>query len=91
MLDKNPPMHRQLKASGRLEKVIEDRADQAESSYLTALDKVTEDSSKPGLTHQEMVTQGYQGRNEAARIALDQATEFETPDEEQTSSLQPEG
>ena len=77
------PMKRELqKTPGALEKVLNDRATQAQDSYQAGLSAMME---AQGETHQELTSNAMQARNEAARIALDQAVEFDQPTEEQTS------
>ncbi len=84
-----PAMKRELKASGQLEKVLTDRASQAEDSYQTAFSQAMTVALEKD-DYQEKVSGLMQDRNEAARVALDQAVEFETPAEEQTSERRPE-
>lgn len=74
MKDRVPRMYQELKASGELAKVLEDRAEQAQASYENGLSKMLE---AQGETHQEMVNAATQARDEAARQAIEQATEFD--------------
>jgi non-homologous end joining protein Ku len=67
---------------GAMDKVLNDRATQAQDSYQSGLAGMLE---AKGETHQEMVSNATQARNLAAREALRQAVEFETPPEEPTS------
>lgn len=78
MKDRSPRMHQELKASGELAKVLEDRAEQAEASYEIALSEVSSRALvvSRNLTHQETINELTQGRNEAARQAIEQAIEF---------------
>lgn len=73
MLDQAPEMHRELKATKRLQLTLEARAEQAQASYLAGLDRAM---LAQGSTPQETINLATQARNEAARTALDQAAEF---------------
>jgi hypothetical protein len=72
-------MFEQLCLSGGLDAALTDRAEQVESSYEAAVSAVNERAllASRGLSHQEAVSEMMRGRNEAARIALDQAVEFD--------------
>lgn len=87
MQEKAPATHRELTANGTLAKAVDDRATAAQDSYQTALSALTERAllSSRGLTDEEVVSEITQGRTEAARVALDQAVEFDPPTEEATS------
>lgn len=87
MLEKAPSMHKELKASGSLDKVLTERVRQAQDSYETAITLANDSalSTSRNLPFQETASELVQARNEAARIALDQAVEFETEAEEATS------
>lgn len=78
MKDSAPAMHRELRKSGELPKVLRERAMQAEDSYEAAMSQVTTRALRASreLSHQETVSELMQGRSEAARIAIDQAVEF---------------
>lgn len=80
MKERVPRMYLELKGNGQLEKVLEDRAEQAQGSYEIALSEATSRalSAERNLSHQETVNELTQARNEAAREALNQAVEFFT-------------
>jgi ElaB/YqjD/DUF883 family membrane-anchored ribosome-binding protein len=84
MLEKAPGMHSELTKAGTLDKVLSERAKQAEDSYETGRSQVKSHalSSSRNLPYQETVSELTQGYNQAAREALDQAVEFETPEED---------
>lgn len=90
MKDRAPAMYRELKKSGELQKVLTDRAEMAEDSYTMAMSQVRTSalSASRNLPHLERVSELMQGRNEAARTAIDQAVEFATPAEESTTERQ---
>lgn len=91
MLEKHPAMHLQLAGTGELDKVLTTRAQQAEESYELARSQVSSHAlqASRNLGHLEATSEIMQGLNEAAREALDQAVEFETPPEEQISEPVP--
>jgi ElaB/YqjD/DUF883 family membrane-anchored ribosome-binding protein len=91
MLEKAPGMHLELVASGTLDKVLSERASQAEDSFELAKSQVVSEALKASrkLTDAEATSEIMQGTNEAAREALNQAVEFETPPEEQITEPQP--
>jgi Skp family chaperone for outer membrane proteins len=87
MEEKAPAMYRELSASGSLDKVLSERAAQAQDSFELARSQVSSHALRASrnLSHQEATSEIMQGLNEAAREALDQAVEFETPPTEQIS------
>ena len=68
MLDKAPTIHRELKASGELWRVLEYRVGQAQTTFQAGYSAVMESRS---------VGEAMQLQNQAVRTALDQAVEFE--------------
>jgi hypothetical protein len=78
------PMKRELSQAGTLDKTISERATRAQEVYQAGLSGMLE---AQGATHQELVSNGIEAQNLAAREALDQAVEFETQPEEQTILL----
>lgn len=68
MLEKAPAIHHELKASGKLSRVLEDRVEQAQATFQAGYSAVMES---------RLVGDALQLQNQAVRTALDQAVEFE--------------
>lgn len=85
-----PQMRASLKASGVLPAVIQERARLAETTYSLMYDQAIDQMHKSTKPPQEAMSDLLLARTEAARIALDQAVEFETsePAEEPISEPQ---
>ena len=73
MREQAPDIYEELWATGALDRVLEWRASQAEDSYHDGLSRVME---ARGETHQEIVAASFAARDEAARQAVNQATDF---------------
>jgi transcription elongation GreA/GreB family factor len=90
MREKAPALHRELTQSKQLDRALNDRALQAQTSYNQAMTQVSNEalSTTRNLTDQEAISEMMQGRNEAARVALDQAVEFAPEQTDETSERQ---
>ncbi|MCL6741771.1 hypothetical protein LZ518_11600 [Sphingomonas sp. RB56-2] len=82
MRERAPKMYQHLKAKGELADALESRAAVTQQSFEIALSTASERALQlsRNLSDQEVVSEINQARNEAARVALDQAIDFTAPE-----------